>query len=215
MIGQAESNRMMEIENTCPHGNLGENCLECKGLRLKDAFERVEGFYTDYGTEGKERVGIDEELKPLIAVFLAMGLETDGSCFGHPEKRAEDQSDLEYGEKNYLPYVSFSGYQPNDGLSPGGESIGYTESQVDAACEKMTKDHAILKNLLDKFYTKHKYQDHWITLKHHKGMPNAQLDTLLRLDFNDNPDELDDKILQQTHEQWTAFIEFAKQEFLK
>lgn len=182
--------------------------------RLQTARKTVEKIYTDYGESGKEHVGIDHELKDGITTLLAMGLQTESSCWGHPERR--DDPSVLYAEKNLFPYITFSGFQPNDGLDEHGNPQGYSRAQVDAACARMKIDAATLRSLLDAFYGQRPAAGPQnIQLQYPEDMPAARLvtrdaDRLEEVDRNEQ-----DVAIRQAHDEWKAFLDFMQTAYMR
>lgn len=195
----------------CVHGNFASACKKCKTERINNARSRVEAMYTDYEIEGKERVGVDSELKELVTIFLDMGLETDSSCWGHPE-RISEHKDLEYGEQNYLPYIGFTGYKEGDGMDDKGKPVGYSVTEVEAACERMQEGAKKIRALLDEFLSQNDFENVWIAFDYNdrSGLPAARLDTMLRSEYNEHPEELTEDVIAEARSQWQQFIEFVK-----
>lgn len=186
---------------------------------LEEKRTLVESFYTDYNEEGKERVGIDPELKEGIAVLLAAGFQTEQSCWGHPERR--DDHEALHAEKNLFPYIVFTGYQPTDGLNEKDEAIGFSKEQVDAACVRMQHDVENLKTLLGEFYEKHQIDpvERWVELRYFDGMPGAELATRGERVWDEEDAakvdrEKQDLNIAQAQAEWSAFLEFVKEEYV-
>jgi hypothetical protein len=181
---------------------------------IETALLAVERMSTDYQKCGKEKVGVDLELKRGVAVFLAMGMETDSSCWGHPERR-DDENALS-AEKNLLPYIDFSGYKPTDGINDDGEQIGYSEEEVDSASRRMKKDAITLEELLDRFYKLHNEKERLIELNYWKDaeLPIAKLQTAHAEQIDNMSRDEQDSLIAEARKQWGDFLRFVEKNML-
>ncbi len=179
---------------------------------LREKMLYLEKLYTNYGEKGKEHVGIDAELKEPVGVFLAMGMHTEASCWGHPERR-DDPNALQ-AEKNFLPYIDFSGYEPTDGQDENGRAVGYTDGQVDAACERMRIDAGKLNALLDEFYAS-KEGERMIILNYIDDLPGARLVTAHKDELEEASREAQDEAIKNARRDWSGFLQLAKTNYLK
>ncbi len=197
-------------------------------------FERmrrvVDTFVTDYQEEERGRdVRVDTDLRDGIATLLSMGINTEQSCWGHPERRKDmpryepDPEDIELGiaatlaippaEFNLLPDIGCSGFLPTDGLDADGNSVGYTNEQVDAAYERAKAGHHRLAALLEQFYRQFPSDDPQIQLTF-DDVPVFRLRSKEYRTIYSLPEEQQDIVIAQTRDEWAAFLAFLKESHL-
>jgi len=176
----------------------------------------VDGFVTDYQEEERGRdVRVDPELREGIAVLLSMGINTDASCFGHPERRGESLKDDEaLPEYNLLPYISISGYLPGDGEDTEGQAIGYTDEQVEAACVRAEQNHKMIYQVLQQFHQTHPKEQQLITIQYSPGMPVLELNTRGVRQIDTLPIEEQDRLISAARHAWQDFLSFLKETYL-
>lgn len=177
----------------------------------------------EYEDGSKETVGIDPELRETIAIFLAIGLYTDQSCWGHPEQKHQKRY------INLVPYISFSGFpfrlsdydlKNNPEIEAADEEeddekSGYTMEEVDAAAEHVRIQYPILQHLVNAFYKHHSIHHPLLELKPlSPGSPTYCLETKGRHELDDLELAQQEIIIREARQQWTLFTQFVKDRYL-
>jgi len=170
-------------------------------LRMEKARKEVDDMVTieedESGREAK-RVPVDQELHETLAMFLAKGLHPDQSCWGHPEKLAENDY------TNLTPYISFTGGLPDR---------EYTDEEVERACEEAARHVEVLENLLAKFYKNRPVDaDVRIIVDYIDGMPGFYLRSAVEREALVGEGEDDRmRIIKAARAEWRDFEKFMKE----
>lgn len=166
--------------------------------RLVDAYKEVDSFVSII-TDGEKNVlrkKIDPELRDLLATLLAFGLNTDQSCWGHPDDVNTDP----------LPYISFSGLFP--------DNREYTYQETEWAVKDVDDFEKKLKNWLNEFYQSRVVDSRTrIIVSREEGMPGLVLETSGRENFSDNSKKEQREIVEIARREWQDFANFLRKKY--
>jgi len=192
---------------------------EDKNRRIQDALAALDNLVTDYAEtfDNPEygTVGIDEELRRPVAVLHAAGVNTEASCWGHPEHR--DRDDLPPASHNLLPYIKCEGYTLGDGEDDDGNAIGYTAEQVERASTKASMDYKRLKRLYDECFDGKSEQERWVMILYpFEGCPVFHIQsTMDSEDFEKLSVVEQDNLVKIIREQMSVFFEYIEDAYVR
>jgi hypothetical protein len=187
--------------------------------RIQEALAALDTLVTDYAetfdTPEYGTVGIDEELKRPIAVLHAAGVNTEASCWGHPEHR--DRDDLPPASRNVLPYIECSGYTLGDGEDDDGNAIGYSSDQVDRASAKASTDYRMLMRLYNKCFDGVQEQERLVTIRYpFEGCPGFKIQpTMNSDDFDDLSVGEQDSLVEIIRKQMKMFFKYVEEMYVR
>jgi len=175
-----------------------------KQAELAAAKDIVDGFFTIKKVNGREiHIGVDKELKKLLQILIAMGINTESSCWGH----LSDHNGL-HENPSLMPNVVISGNLPDR---------EYTYDDIEKAAKEADAFELTLNKLLKEFYRERALSDERakIVVDRFEGMPSFKLRSATDNEIRNLPTKTKLLISELSHKEWRDFSLFLENKFIE
>lgn len=177
---------------------------QAREARWQRAAETVDSWYTVKQTErGEVKVGVDPEMRDILVALIALGLNTESSCWGHETDADND----EHINPSLMPYITVAGHLPDR---------EYLPDEVASAAREAAEYHVTVSQLLEEFYRSRPVIDERVKIKtrYFEGVPSFRIFSVAEPDVDEDDDREVRQLLPVIHREWADFSNFLKQKAL-